>query len=229
MTGVNTMIVCAVLLVYLLGSVAQTPGNVPKYALEYRLNKIGKGRGSFFTVENLRISEATASLPSPAHGRNRLAHDSKVKAVEADGRIRALKAEIPSLEFGRTPETAATVVHAIDNQSGMMKSPLDEVLSNFEFSGTVAELIRALRQRGIRIALEPGGIVGDPFLSRHDDLTHTQVKAHNMTVRDILSNFLPLQNYSHVLWVARTATERGEIMTYIRFLGPEVLESHPKR
>ena len=205
-------------------SAAETKNTRPHYSLPYTLVKIGQERGIFFTVEELPQTSGQTGAPTGGglHLPDELARDSAVRALESDERIKSIEAETPSIAFGRTARTDPSVVHVIDNRAGELKSPLDEKLSNFEFDGTIVKLIQALQARGIRIALLPGGTIGDPLLMRNDHGTVVHVRAQQQTVRDILSNCVPLKGYSHVLWMARTITQDGAAVTYIHFLGPEL-------
>jgi hypothetical protein len=145
-------------------SAAETKNTRPHYPFVDTLLKIGQERVIYFTVEEFPKTSGQTGAPTGGglHLPDELARDSAVRALESDERIKSIEAEKPSIAFGRTPRTDPSVVHVIDNQAGELKSPLDEKLSSFEFDGTILRLIQALQLRGIRIAIPPGGVIGDP-------------------------------------------------------------------
>ena len=114
------------------------------------------------------------------------------------------------------------LIHIVDSRlSKLSKYSMDTIVSQLRFDGTTRELIEELARQGTRIGVQTTIGIGDPLDSKGDWTTHLKFTADNEPVRELLSNFLPLDHYERVLWVATTELKEGAV-TLVKYKGERV-------
>jgi hypothetical protein len=100
---------------------------------------------------------------------------------------------------------------------------------DFSFSGFLQDVPNALGQK-------LGGRITEPrvyysFQGSGDWATTIKLDARNRKVRDILTDAVPLKNYSRILWRSQTLTYDGKLQTWVQFYGQRTTpsESHSKK
>jgi len=132
--------------------------------------------------------------------------------------LRRLAAIVPNLTFQANPNNPR-VIHAVDQRlAGVQGYSMDQVLPDVRFTGMLTGLLAEIAARGIRIAPTRAAAPGDPLVAGFDGTTSVQTNPAPMTVRSILSDFLPLTVYGRVLWTATTERRAGAV-TAVNFRG----------
>ena len=178
------------------------------------LAQLGDRFDCYFTIEeSWSGSEIMNSLAS------HLVSPSKAGPDDLNQRLLELSASVPSFTF-KIDENNGRIVHVIDSRLQRL-SPysMDRVVSRLEFDGGVDDLVRAIARNGVAISPQTGFGVGDPVVERRDWTTVVHINAEGLTVRALLSDFIPLKNYERVMWVATTERRKGAI-TQVNFKGP---------
>lgn len=150
--------------------------------------------------------------------------DSEPRSLEES--IAKLSREVPGFEFRRN-ERNPKIIHAIDKRLLKLDDyDLDEEV-DFEYSGVLGELSRALQRKLPAIGPKTSGLVGEVF---DDHVTETEVRAKGETVRQILTEAAPPKGYGPILWRAETTISEGEAKTTVQFYGPNrIPESRRER
>ncbi|HKX26917.1 MAG TPA: hypothetical protein VJ302_04410 [Blastocatellia bacterium] len=187
----------------------------PPATLLSLLAETGNSYNRYFTIESAwKDGEAINKMEST------VIEPPSIPASEAKNGLQltldALKQKVSNLTFIQNPSNDR-IIHVIDSR--LLKQDgygLSHTVKNLEFSGTVEDLLKSFRAQGIP--------VGPPTsLSLHEMLfydagTPVEVKGRNSQVRTLLSNCLPLEGRSRILWVARTRLGQGEV-SQVQFIG----------
>jgi len=173
------------------------------------LDEIGNKYGYFFTLEETWDNGAVMNrIQSHRLQRPALGND-----VWQD--LTALSRLVPDMTY-KVDETNPKIVHIID--AGLSHRPgyaLDEKIDSIDFSGTLFDLVKHLETHGLRVSSR--GAVDTHELSTIDFGTQVHVTGKQLSVRQALSDFIPLEGRSNrLLWVARTKNGSGEI-SFVRF------------
>jgi hypothetical protein len=110
------------------------------------------------------------------------------------------------------------IIHVSDSRVAQQKGyGLDQVVKEINFEGLAFDLVNVIGQQGIRVSSR--GPIDTTEMLFLDLVTRVHVKGKRLTVRDALSNSIPLEGRSsRILWIAETKLGIGEI-TYVRFRG----------
>ncbi|MEX1229644.1 MAG: hypothetical protein WEB58_05370 [Planctomycetaceae bacterium] len=95
------------------------------------------------------------------------------------------------------------VIHVIDKSLHKMSDILDRKI-DFDYSGVVGDLPKALRKVVAEIDRPRSGPIMSGFLVGTDDSTKVTVHAKDETVRHILTHCVDLDNYNRTVWIADT-------------------------
>lgn len=106
------------------------------------------------------------------------------------------------------------IIHIIDSRLKEQKAyNIDEVIPIINFKGTPSDLVKSINKQKPNISLPPFA-----FTHEYTDGTSIiHVKGNNLTVRDVLSNFIKLPRNNKVIWIAKTNIAQ-EQKTYVRFV-----------
>jgi hypothetical protein len=180
------------------------------------LNKLGKKHDVFFTIESSWDNGGSRSLASYPVSQN-----FEEEALKDE--MRRLAGVVPNITFQIDPKNPQ-IFHVVDERlASVQVYGMDQVLPDFRFTGMLTGLLAEIASRGIRVISAPSRSPGDPLSDGSDRSTSIQTSPASMTVRSILSDFLPLAAYSHVLWTATTQRRPGAV-TAISFRGPRSQE-----
>jgi hypothetical protein len=181
------------------------------------LLSMNKRFGVHFTMEILSGQGQRSILNSLAV--TRIEEPKQVENVEA---LAALIRDIlPNCEV-RVSAGNSNAIHLIDERLSRLEDyPLNK-RATIQYSGPVggpdSSLAMALRAKvpGI-LAQQRGGAMYQGF---DDQTTKVTVDARNEEVRRILTDYVPLQNYSIFVWRAVTQDLQGKETTVVQFYGP---------
>jgi len=185
-----------------------------KTSLVRYLHQLGDQYDCYFTIEeSWTPSEVRNSLESY------LVPSNSNKKGELTSALALLTKAVPHFTF-QPDSIKGHIIHILDDRLLKQRQyGMDDVLSNVEFTGLLSDLVSVIARQGAHICLEAMFDIGDPSQVRRDWATVVSVKAENKTVRSLLSDFVPLEGYSRIIWIA--TTERQEhSTTAIRFNGP---------
>jgi hypothetical protein len=182
-----------------------------KIPLEAFLRELGEKNNCYFTLEEAWREHRGEDLL----GGTWVAREEKNGSVTDI--LAGLQKKNSNLHFepdSKNPQ----IIHIIDSRLKRINDySLDQTLMTFTFTGTTSQLISYLAQQGVgvREAVQPVG----PILIV--DSTTVSIKTEHAKVRDILSEYLPLDSYNHLLWKAVTRF-RADNITDITFYGPQI-------
>ncbi len=193
---------------------AQTPmqysnTSVEKVSVRDILEDLGKRYDRFFTIE-----EISSEMGNILYRRSERLVSNKNILEELD----QLSKLIPDLTY-RVDKREPRIIHVSDTRVGRQKGyALDRIVSRIDFTGPVYELIKVLRNQGIRISGGGMAMGVDEWLVT-DFGTKVHVRGKRLRVRNVLSDFIPLEERSsRILWIAETKPVEGET-TRLRFRG----------
>jgi hypothetical protein len=110
------------------------------------------------------------------------------------------------------------IIHIVDERLLHRRAyALDMVIGELDFAGTVNHLVDTIAAKRIPVSSLGGADVRDAMMT--DYKTQVQVKGKSLTVRDALTNFVPLEGREPILWLAETRLEGSDQTTYITFRG----------
>jgi len=189
---------------------SSTP-KVEQVSLLTLLSELGDAQNYHFTIEEAwQAGEPMNSMQTYQVTKGSL----KAPVVQ---RLKELQQVIPHFTF-EINKTSPRIIHIIDKrlveQNGYV---LEQVLKEIDFKGKTRELVSAIAAKGVAVAPQNTYAVGVPF--EIDWTTEVYVKGEGLTVRDALTNSIPLEGYKRTIWVATTKLGRGET-TFVNFLGP---------
>lgn len=144
----------------------------------------------------------------------------KVKEVlERDGlqrELERLRQSVPyfSYSFDLSNPKIVHIVDARLSQQG--EYSLDRVVEKVNYKGTLRGLVALLAERGIKVAEGRLSLIGD--LRPRDYSSEVRVVAQRITAREAITDFIPLEGRSRILWSSTTKLGPGEV-TSIQFFG----------
>jgi hypothetical protein len=186
----------------------EAAGSIP---LENLLQDLGRKYDCYFTLEE--GWEEGSAMNAFSTSRVRLAGETTSLKQALDD----VAKQVPNLRF-EMAQRDRPIIHAIDKRlDKQSRYALGMTVPSYEFSGTTGELIADLAKRGIPIAPQTVFAVGRTIAT--DLSTRMTIKASGLTVRRLLSDFLPLKGYSRVIWTAATKLGSGA-ETVVNFKGP---------
>ncbi|MGH9764145.1 MAG: hypothetical protein ACREAC_25200 [Blastocatellia bacterium] len=125
----------------------------------------------------------------------------------------ALARAVPNLTYQVDPINQK-IVHLKDKRLTERGYALNDTLNSFEFVGNPSDLVRAIAAKRVPVSPNSLSSIGEPSVEYK---TVLHVKGTQLTVRDALSEFFPLEKRKgRMLWIA--STKLGEHQTaYIKF------------
>ncbi len=112
----------------------------------------------------------------------------------------------------------AKILHIIDTKLSTIKDYSLEQRIDVKYEGIASELAFTIRTRLPGFGPMDFGVLGTEF---DDNVTLVHIDATRETVRDILTNCIPLQKYGAALWRAQTFLDgENPLRTKVQFYGP---------
>jgi hypothetical protein len=183
-------------------------------SLDNLLVQMAKDNDLIFTYEEVRDMSHRGSLQASLVTSN-------VRKADVKATLDDLVRVVPHFAY-RVDKHSPKVFHIIDDRLVHQKGYVFNDVITLNYEGTPRGLLAAIAKKGIPLSPE---LVFDSTEFSFTDMgaqVHSKVKAKNLTVRQIVSDFvLPSRHASGVLWIAET--DLGPNKTgYIRFrrLGP---------
>jgi hypothetical protein len=185
------------------------------------LADVGAKNGVTFTIEEALLKGGAMDRIRSFRHRT-LPDGTGLKAVLDD-----LSQSVPNFTW-HNDTSNPKVIHIVDDHLLRRQGyPLDRVIDEIDFSGTVLELVDAIAAKEIPVSAT--GPVGTDDLLSMDGVTRIQVKGKGLRVRDALSDFVPLDGRGPILWTAETHVDGSDQTTYIRYRGAPPRSSTPKQ
>lgn len=179
-------------------------------SLEDFLGELGETFNCHFTVEEAFIPNRVLNPMS-----SYLVNSSSPK-LTLQQQLEALQKDVPYFSFHMDKKDPC-MVHIIDTRLEKLEGyGLDMEIKEIDFTGTVNELISKIGKQGIPVS--PVQLISTEDALFWDLTTKVHVKGMSLKVRNALSDFLPLKEYSRVLWTSRTNIEKRDL-SYIFFRG----------
>ncbi len=177
----------------------------------------------FFTFERL----TAADYASPLNAWTVLGIADELNVADSKSLITKLRRDLKGCTVNQS-KTNPRVIHVIETPLLKLKDYVMERKVDITYSGQLGSgrvrgaaggeegLIVELAKTVENIGYKKGGDLRTAF----DDLvTHVEVKAKQQKVRDVLTNYVPLTNYSRFIWSAETRIVNGKSKTDVQYFG----------
>lgn len=181
--------------------------------LEGHLMRLGQEYDVYFTLETAWEGGEPANWMENYKIKEPPKHDGLQRELE-----RVAKS-VPHFTYTFNP-TNPRVIHVMDARLARQNEyGLDGVVKSLDYKGDLAGLVTALGERGIKVSAGTLGMIGDP---RPRD-RHTEVRAagRNISVRDAITYFTPLEGGYRILWISTTKLAPGAVSQIEFFGGPK--------
>lgn len=192
-------------------SVAADVNLPPDQVNHARLEELGLRFDCYFTLELLTTEdgERHSVLGRPLPPRFRPADRTEM--------VRGLADTLP--DFLVEPDRHSPAVLRIRDRRlvGHKEYPLDASIQG-DFRGTPSELLHWLDQRNARVAVPLVHPLGGG-IPTGDAISSLWIRGHQGTVRQLLTQYLPLSDYRTTLWIAHTVVQEGQLRTLVRYRG----------
>lgn len=195
------------------GQTSRQPRQSRTTFLEGHLLKLGEEYDVYFTLE-AAWEEGESS--------NWMEIQKIKEAPQHDGLQRELERLVNSVpHFTYTfDRTNPRVIHVADARLARQNEyGLDSVIQSIDYRGNPAGLVTALGARGIKVSAEILMTIGDPRPRDYD--TEVRVAGRNISVRDAITHFTPLEGRRRILWVSTTKLAPGAVSQIDFFAGPK--------
>jgi len=212
--GAMAIVIFVVLLPSLLvaeeNAVRHTPSNKHEF-WEHYLYKTGKSLGCHFTIEIL-----VRGLDDPKSSSQFFVDDDK-EVNTVDAVIDKVSKNMKGFTFVKNKKNPQ-VVHVIDDDLRKISAyPIDQKM-DLEYSGFLAEMSEAIEKTYPTLGPRRSGEVSQFLIG--DPKTKVEVDVKDTTVRDILTDCVPLKGYQPLLWRAETEQAKGKHKTILQYYGP---------
>ncbi|MGI8979505.1 MAG: hypothetical protein ACR2FY_09790 [Pirellulaceae bacterium] len=177
-------------------------------SLDNRLEGLGEQFNCWFTIER-RGNPTERTLAS-------MRVNVGTQAKSRESLVDALKSELnDALIF--VDALHPQVVHIVDNSLEKVGTYSMVQKTTVKFEGVLADLPVKIGESIKGIDTRRGGSNTDAY---NDHVTKVRIEAKAKSVREILTDAVPIEKYSRVLWVAETFQEGEQTKTWIQFTGP---------
>lgn len=186
---------------------------IDKPTLDLKLIQLGNRFDCWFTIEYagdrktdnslLRFSRTNLEVPNSVTSRDILAETLKRQLTFAHIKVSSFN---------------PCVIHLIDAALDSDDRYQMAAKTTVTFSGVLGALPQSIGERVKGISSRKGGSNLDFF---DDTTTRVTIRAKQQPVRDILTNSIPLNNYTRILWAAESFERDGKLETWIQFYGPK--------
>lgn len=190
-------------------------------SLQDLLTDLGVKNGVTFTVEEAVLKDGLmGTMRNSAH--RRIPEGSALNAA-----LDELSQSVAHFTW-HADASNPKIIHIIDEHLLRRRGyALDMVIGELDFAGTVNRLVDAIAAKGVPVSSLGGADVGDAMVT--DYKTIVQVKGKGLTVREALTDFVPLDGRGPILWLAQTRIEGPDQTTYVRFRGAPAGKQTPNQ
>jgi len=160
--------------------------------------RVGNIEDCYFTLEEAHA----AGEPNNLLSSQRIEWNEHASSLQQQ--LDYLSASVKGLRVIQSSD-APCVIHLMDSRLADFKPyPLSAHLQDIVYSGKLSDFLSFLSTKVGDISLIDGGGSGWPISSLDYNTPAMRMpKTHDVTVREALSNYLPLSDSSRVLWVAQ--------------------------
>jgi hypothetical protein len=178
--------------------------------LEGYLLELGEKYDLYFTLETA-WAEGEFSNWMENH---KVKEPPKLDGIQRE--LERLSKSVPHFTYAFDP-TNPKVVHISDARLAQQNDyGLNGVVKSIDYKGTLARLVTALGERGIKVSAGSLSLIGDTRPRDHD--TEVHVAAQKINVRDAITHFIPLEGRRRIIWSSTTKLGTGEV-SHIVFYG----------
>jgi hypothetical protein len=190
-------------------TVLHTPSNQREF-WEHYLYSTGKSLSCYFTIEIV-----AREAGDPKNRDRYLLDDEEVTSVdEVIDKVSKNRKTFTFLKNKKNPR----IVHIIDNDLRKIPDyPIDQKM-DLEYSGSLDELSIAIEKKFPTLGPRRSGEVSQFLIA--DPITEIEIDIKDTTVRDILTDCVPLKGYQPLLWRAETEKIEGKHKTILQYYGP---------
>jgi hypothetical protein len=187
-------------------------GTTEKSALRNYLQRAGMRADCYFTLERdqRRINRA-----SPFDG---IHVEDDAGDVNADKLIARLQTLLPFAVVERNKSNPVVINIIESSLSNARANVMDETI-DVKYTGTPSGLVEVVgKQLDGRLGRRRGGDLSRAF---EDGITHVDVNAKRQTLRNVLTDYVPLTGYSRIVWEADTLDPEieGKTETWVQYYG----------
>jgi hypothetical protein len=178
--------------------------------LEGYLLQVGEKYDLYFTLETAWMD----GEPSNWMESYKLKSPPKLDGIQRD--LERLRMTVPNFTYN-FDQANPKVIHIVDARLlGREAYGLDSQVNNIDYKGPLPGLVTALGERGINVSTARLMSIGD--MRPRDNSTEVHVTAQNITVRDAITHFTPLEGRRRIMWDAATNLTSGGV-SQIQFYG----------
>jgi hypothetical protein len=178
--------------------------------LRQRLEEIGSKFDRYFTLEGLLDKDrggGTGSIENKTLIRKPL----KTSISEE---MQQLRQTFPTLDF--EIRDGSKVIHIIDKRiAAKADNPLDQVVKDIKFNGITFHFVDEIAKHGVKIS--PGNAISTKEIYTVDYSIRVNVQASNKNVRELLTDYVPLEGRGRILWISTTYSGKDNT-AHIRYL-----------
>jgi len=194
------------------------------------LFKVGDRFNCYFTIEVVNKNDGAPTLHrSLIDARAWIVSDPKVHSI--NDLITVLSNRLANFAI-ITNNKNHKILHIIQKELYIRKDYVLNDVTTLKYRGSLGNsqnigLGAALGQRlSDRIGPCTIGVLNNTLFDDYSTLV--MVDAKNSAVRDILTDFVPVQNYKRIIWLAETSTQDAQPKTTIQYFGPKTKIAQPK-
>jgi hypothetical protein len=174
---------------------------------------LGRDRDVFFTIEESWISWRPVPCCPNDKPETEMAYHLIQRSLQTEDLregLERLRHVVPNLTY-EVNKGDPRIIHIVDArllQHGGYG--LQRTIERIDFKGSVNQLPDAIGKLGIRVSTQQWMFLGSG--ETRDYTTVVDIRAQRLSVRDALSNYVPLEHRKGgVLWVAKTKLGEGEV------------------
>ena len=130
--------------------------------------------------------------------------------------IKKLKQDFPADLIVQSKENP-NIIHLIDSSLLADADYAMQKQTSVTYSGLLYEFPTAIGSRVAGVTAQQWFVSPGPS---NDWTTTVDIHDSHGTVRELLTQNVPLANYKHIIWVAETIPKPGKIETQVQFYGP---------
>jgi hypothetical protein len=164
--------------------------------------------GLHFTVEQ---DERSASKPQWLQ----MQVDPPVGVVTLADLFAYIKREIPDADLVVDGKTIHIVSHSLIKDNSYLLNDSDSV----QFKGSPTDLLTFLGSRTNGQIVQATAFT-DLLIEGIDGVTRLNIDAHHQTYRNILTDFVPMDGYSAIVWSAQVSVVTGKTSVSVLYYGP---------
>jgi hypothetical protein len=147
------------------------------------------------------------------------------KLASIDALVAKLKHEIPGITVTRDPANGR-ILHLIDGSLLKESHYVLEKQASIDFTGPLEDLPNELG-KGMWWAVARSERAGCDF--QNDIVSMVKVHFERQSIRQILTDAVPLRKYGRILWIAHTRRKNdGELTTDVTYVGPKLVKASGK-